>query len=481
MNTAFGCPATTTSSSPFDGLPARAGREHGTDFEVELSIGGQTLIHDHLDLPSTSPSNAVIMAALTPWLPAAQHTVRVRFENGHYQRKIAIHDVRLSASAGADANGDGTTNWVADRIHALNNLSAAPPSDVLADGTIAAKVSPHSIEGRARHLLSFSNSQGLTPVALPHQRWALELPLDPEAPVAIDCVFENGALTKSAAVTWVPFNLLTEGDIHLRPGDQLRLAAATPEALANVAEPGFAAGQGTITVTDPTGSVSLMENIPLSGPGSALIHTFDLPGTYQLQGAYEQGGHTVSATVEVRVLDTTLGTLPSLMVGAPRSWTLPPLPSGLTLEFDQRIKMLNRTGDSETGMTYSLQAERAGPALLAVRVEQTGALLHTVSLPVLRLSKGATAGAHIVETFPNGEQIVEFPFVLPGITDDMRIEIEIFTGQTTTLDGGKLLALTAADFDQHGIARARFLMPPGSTNCHRTRIYQGDQLIDYIH
>ncbi len=63
----------------------------------------------------------------------------------------------------------------------------------------------------------------------------------------------------------------------------------------------------------------------------------------------------------------------------------------------------------------------------------------------------------------------------PGLS----LVLEIFASGVTFDDGTRTKALTAADFDENGLCRVRFVKARGvvSSVCHRTRIYQNGTLI----
>jgi hypothetical protein len=85
----------------------------------------------------------------------------------------------------------------------------------------------------------------------------------------------------------------------------------------------------------------------------------------------------------------------------------------------------------------------------------------------------------VIERLPDGSQLIEMATVLSSVPSHILVRFEIFVGGITFDDGTIVKELTAADFNQLGEARVRFIRPASAQTsvCHRTKIYQGGVMI----
>ena len=62
---------------------------------------------------------------------------------------------------------------------------------------------------------------------------------------------------------------------------------------------------------------------------------------------------------------------------------------------------------------------------------------------------------------------------------NVTVEVSVIVGGMMLDDGRIYRELTAADFDELGQYRLRFIMPAGAqtANCHRIRVLQGTALV----
>jgi hypothetical protein len=101
--------------------------------------------------------------------------------------------------------------------------------------------------------------------------------------------------------------------------------------------------------------------------------------------------------------------------------------------------------------------------------------------PVLDSAKvSAIQGDHgtyfkVVETFADGSRMTEVRLQLGYVPSDLVVQLHIFVGGVTFLDGTLNKTLTAADFNELGVCTYRLIQSAESrtSTCHTTRIYQG--------
>ena len=86
---------------------------------------------------------------------------------------------------------------------------------------------------------------------------------------------------------------------------------------------------------------------------------------------------------------------------------------------------------------------------------------------------------HVVQTYPDGSQLVELSLLLGAVPPGTSVQLKIFVSGVTFEDGTRTKTLQSGDFDENGHVTVRFIKARGVTSsvCHRTYIYQDGQNI----
>ena len=432
-------------------ISAVRGLRHGDRWDLEILVDGRRATRRTERFAS---GEVLPFMALSPWLSPGVHRFELRVHNAHSGRRLAVHGLRVAAAAGPDADGDGTPDWVEARTRRRNRV--VPVSGSL--------VSPAFVEGVAADLSRATNSFGLAMRPAPDDGWYMDVPLNPGRPARGEVALAGGLVRETLEIAWQPFDLLAAQPLTIRRGDAL-LLAATPQ--------GEAEGQVAITWNQRRFQ---------KRAGQTVTARFEEPGQHRLTGRFIRGDLVASGAVTVTVVDYEPAPAPVLLRGEAQVWTTPGPPASVALEWDADLEAwpFDPAGGEQP---WILRGNEPGPHLGAARLEgEAGRVLHTIGVEVVTFHKGDDTGVRYAGVYPDGSQLVEMPVHISGITDDMRVELEIFVAGVVFEDGSKTLVLTAADFDENGWATVRFIRPAWvrASVCHRTRIYKGDQLIGYI-
>jgi hypothetical protein len=81
-----------------------------------------------------------------------------------------------------------------------------------------------------------------------------------------------------------------------------------------------------------------------------------------------------------------------------------------------------------------------------------------------------TGDAIVIGTLPDGTRVVEVSYIIDGpIPDDLSIWVRLYVTDAVFANGLTWLRLTAADFDENGVARFNVYKAPGTGTpyvCH---------------
>ncbi len=439
-------------------------------WNVLVSVDGQYLQTVRYELAMGQVGTAYVY---TPWLTAGSHTIRLYLNNVSIYRSFAFTSVKLQAIEGADANSNGIPDWMENRMAAQNSIGT---------GSFAAqsRTSPFCLEGTVRYLQSTSLTTD--DVSIPVKQgvgegWYADVPLDPDAPLAVTAQFENGGKTAQKEIEWVATNLLNSGvpdnTLKIRKGDALLLTAAPENATS---------GTVAITVTLGDQTVATLE----TGVGDAEPYQFVQAGTYTVSATWQDGVNPdVTGTLTVEVAEASFAKPhPFVTLGYPREWLNPLLPAGTVVESDSRMEVVELAPPPTGGRNFRLRIDTtAEKRVMLARLNdgtQQGPILDQAIITGVGVYSGAQTGIYLLDQYSDGSSLVEMHLVLSDFPEGFRAKISIFAAGVTFEDGTLERWITAADFDAQGQLKMRFIMAAGSYTsvCHRLYIYQGDTLLE---
>jgi len=429
-------------------------------FYLVLSVDGESLGRKALNA-GFGKSGAV--TAVLPWLEPGTHRVRVYWDNARLGRSIAIQRIRLLSLQGPDNDQDGVLDWVKDHLKTACGLES-PAASASSPALIRSATSPACVEGRGGFLSMMglqAAGQQLTSQAAPGNRWYVNIPLSSDAPADLQVSYQNGGLKESAWLVWEPTDLLKATDITVRVGDALLLRCGEDSASS---EP------------DATSTIEINGVLVHHGKAAtAVAYHFNTAGEFVVKGAYfnPQGG-SASKTITVRAVSADLGPDLIAWVGKSRSWDCPAFSSPVVLDADSRLT-LSAVEVSGTSRRFPLMTDEAEPRFIAARVGQNGPILDVLKVDGFRLFSGLETDYHIVQTYPDGTDLIEMGLVASPLPQPLAVEIKLIVGGVVFEDGTVLNTWTAPDFNPLGEAVVHFLRPAMARTaaCHSLSAWQG--------
>lgn len=287
---------------------------------------------------------------------------------------------------------------------------------------------------------------------LPNFGFAVNVDL-PQAGAPCNVVFSDGVSAVTSSVCWAACSVGAVTNLTIRTGDSVKFACTEQ-------------GEATFTVERyDSGSWDVESSLVSSSP---VIHSFTNAGTYR-----------VSATVDGISQDRTLVEVISssfpqdallTSLGEERTIECPGLDDRCSLEADEMLKATVPAEDAVSPLTVTASLE--GDYAVVTRLPDDGAICDSMRVTPVHPDNGQRCT--VVETYPDGTELVEVRLWLSHIEPDMEVECTVFVSGVLTEDGTISKTFTAEDFDDSGTVAMRFIRSPGviTSVCHRTYIYQ---------
>ena len=409
--------------------------------DFHLKLNGKHLAYKTITI---LPDGTSTLAVLTPWLQAGQtYNLELFVDNSYNWRRVSINQLQVLAAGGTDSNENNIPDWTEIRVNDLNGLDTV--------GTIHSKTSPAVLEGKAQHLgLVTTNAPAL--IAAPNGRFFTEVPLAAASATELSFTFENNALQQNAAVHWLPTNLKTETSITIREGDSLLLTAFDDAEHASLESYSYSVSGATMNNTSDQPTVQL----------------FATPGNYNINTTHTAADGTTSTTATtINVLAKVTIDPPVCIVGYPRTWTPPALPSGATLILDSEIE----TSSGGTANSYTIATSTPLNQALVVR-SSTGQILGASEVKSASVRSSDQTGPLAVENYLT-YQIVEMAVVVYGDIGNAEIQCQIIIGGVTYTDGNTVRNLTATSFNSWNEHILIYNKPRvAHSNCHKFNVRQ---------
>jgi hypothetical protein len=405
------------------------------------------------------------VSAFLPVLPAGDHTIRLYWENVHSRLAVKLNTLQLQSLGGPDNNGNGVKDWIEASISAMAGV----------DSVTESYVSPVCLEGPARYV-PFMNIVDAASSRVAHAqsagpRWYANLPLADDGITTATASFQSGALELPVRVKWRPYNLLDHNGATLviRKGDSLRLTCIDPaRAMANREE--ARGGRFALNVSGTHYN---------SSDTRPLVITFNQAGTINVNGTYRRGFRTVSAAINVQVIDGAFPEeSPACLVGRQREWSFEGMPGQVVYEVDDTVEMqvlgISPTTNSQHSTTVSLKAnDTNGEHVMLARLYEGGPILDSTRLTPFWVQNATDGYFWTVERYEDSE-LWEVNSVVKNLPDSVDLQIKVIVGGVTLDDYTLERWLTVADYDVTGTYAFRLFHPndhKGST-CHTFKAYQ---------
>ncbi len=418
-------------------------------YEIVFSADGKTIQRAIVNVPPNTQGRAKI---LSPWLAAGSHTLRVFIDNSYHFRRVTVDQLEILAARGPDANSNGTPDWIDLRLAKYNSLEAP----------VGSLTSPVCLEGKAKWS-DLSTINGTTVQAAPDDRWYADVPLNATQPTQITASLENGGLTDTRQINWLPSNLLTTASLVIRLGDSLKLSAFT----------GITGTSGeTVGITVEGQTTTITADQPL-------VHTFTTPGSIPIQVTHSLGGNLTTATATINVVGAPVIESPVCVVGALRELEIPALPGCVTLQLDSGLVIRDTVTLPDGSTRYTLNLPTLGDLPAVTRIGTNGPILGSIPFRMMRLRTTALTGVFVGGQVDSSTVDIHMPVIVDGLYAGTKIDFKIFLGGVTFDDGTILKSLTMpSSFNANGESLLHFYKTDVSGSiCHRIDIFQGVQKI----
>jgi hypothetical protein len=397
-------------------------------------------------------------SVISPWLVPGTYTLAILHDNYRAALQLRIDSLLVLRLAGPDADGNGSPDWLDRRLAADNRLTRVPATSLTSPACIEG-ITDLGVDGQG--ISSSVPGMALTVDGVPlaaevsvDSSFYANVPLSEGGPVSLNASFQSGALSEVHSISWMPADLNTLETLHIRQGDSLRLVASKKTG-----------GNGPSS-TFGTYSVSL-DGTLLTNDHSHTIHvpdrpfkaTFDIPGVHTLLVTYQ--GNRPPRSVTLHVHAASFG--PALSVGAfvAREWTPDSLEPLLAVEPDSRLSWDETTSEGSP-RSFLVTTSEAGQRHVLARMpgDVTGA-------PSAIVARGTVNGfylayidetgdAQLIHRYPDGTSLMRGSIVAVGLPPDVYIRLSTYFQGTLFTNGSNTLWLTAADFDQNGVANIYF-------------------------
>jgi hypothetical protein len=410
------------------------------------------------------PANSTF-SWMTRWLEPGKHRVVIDNRNVRREVQLAISSVKLLKIAGDDLDGNQLPDWMEKLFRDRNGVDGIPQGEV-----IASSVSPMFLEGYARTAESTGlTTDGLVTLVKPGvgNKWFADVPLKQDGETGVSVSFEGSSIRKDLRLRWDALDPFVAPErFDLRVGDTLKLSVPKSGALGENATCQFTVG-GKEIYSGPVGGVAFMT---AQEPGEHLV-------TARVAGAAGESTHEF--TVVAHAAD--FGATYHLAAREPRIWNLPGIAPSLSLDHESQLSLVD-TGEPKEGrcVRANWDSTRTGPTRVLARLWPQGPVASATSVNVFRLVDATESGdANVVAVLPDGTRVVELAYLIEGeIPKDFSLWIDFYVTDAVFEDGSTRYHLTAADFDEQGMARLKIFKAPGEGMayvCHWNHLNQDEE------
>jgi hypothetical protein len=131
----------------------------------------------------------------------------------------------------------------------------------------------------------------------------------------------------------------------------------------------------------------------------------------------------------------------------------------------------------------TLGADANEPRSVIARLRTNGPVLDSIQVSGFDVWAGDQAYTRVLQTYPDGSQLVEMLVVSSPVETNVTFVIEPIVSGVMFDDGTMLKTLTPASFDALGQCRVRFIRPASAMTsvCNSIKTYQGNYQLGYLH
>ncbi|WP_176014997.1 right-handed parallel beta-helix repeat-containing protein [Victivallis sp. Marseille-Q1083] len=407
---------------------------------------------------------------LLPVLSTGSHTVKLRWDNVYRLTSLQINALKLKTIGGADTDGNGLPDWVDTRLENMAQVTI-PTSSLVSplclEGGNAFDLDGISISG-------YYNPNNSTPapaiIRAVNNHWYGDVPLNPTSVTGLTLTIrmQDGFKVINGSVKWDALNLAITPDMTIRKNDELKLSATSPNGIT---------GAIKIVVDGNTYNLTAGQN---------RVHKFDTAGTYDVVATITPAaGAPETYHTSIKVMEGKFNGVPLSVNYNGRTWFNPDMSEDAFIEADSNVEFSTNAGGYDgRGFRIYLKPKDDNVAYLTSRLYEGGPILDSTHTRRMFYATQQDEGyVKWLETYPDGSRLIEGYVVLNEVPADIMLKISLIAPNIVFQDGTRQKILTAADFNENGIAHYNILLPPNSTNaaCHEIRFYQGGEYLSTIY
>ena len=239
-----------------------------------------------------------------------------------------------------------------------------------------------------------------------------------------------------------------------------------------VSAPAGAGGYGVTSLT-----LRHLITHPSAQSTTSYIYLFDTPGAQNFTATWQSadGTTTLTSPLAVTVLDATFGNGLDVMAWNERDWILPGIGSDILVQADDSLAWAETTVENATDRTFTVDIYEAATRHTLARLPGGGAILARGDVRGFYIATvDETADAAMVTQYADGTYLMRMTYIADNLPANARIHIRTYYQGTTFLNGGNTLDLTAADFDENGIATIYMEWADGTSQprmCHYLDVF----------
>jgi len=431
------------------------------DFDLSLLVDGVEVSRLLASAPYGVGGTAFFFL---PALSPGGHDFRMVWHNWAVNTFLSVKDLRFVNFNGPDADGNGVADWRDSRNCAIVGFDEPP---------IESLVSPLCVEGHAawRDVLEVEARYADTnaffaAVKTIGDSFYADVHLATNG--ATEVVFVDCAATDSFAVVWKDLDVFdgsySTNALMIRAGDSLKIA-------------GCGSGESAVSVSVAShgGDWCLVTNWTQF---ASTPYCFEDEGQYLVSvSATNQSFGAIEGYAHIEVVKSRFPKRnPAVMRDREFSMSCPDLDSRTLLEHDVSLRVSSETNAADfVSLTLSTCADR--DLGLVSRLCAGGAVCDAIQVTPVWADNGTYY--HVVQTYPDGSQLVEVSLLLGAVPPGTSVQLKIFVSGVTFEDGTRTKTFSEDDFDENGHVTVRFVKARGVTSsvCHRTYIYQDGESI----
>ncbi|HEX7261644.1 MAG TPA: hypothetical protein VF258_07495, partial [Luteolibacter sp.] len=324
---------------------------------------------------------------------------------------------------------------------------------------------PVCIEGVTSHFPGLALTAAGNPLTVTesiNSSFFADVPLSASAATTLNASFQSASVSETHNITWAATNLCQHAALDIRQGDSLRLDAWTGDS-----------PSGTFTVSLNGTLLADNQSNTTHTSGQPFVSTFGISGTHTLVATLSD---QTTRTVTLRVHNANFGPSLSVRCRSYRDWIPTTLGATHVVQADSRIVWQEITTGSNP-RRFRVTPNEAVNRHVVARLPETvsgapGAILARGTVNAFYLASiDETADPAVVTTYPDGTVLMSGTFVAVNLPPDILIRLKTLYQGTVFANGSNIMWLSAAEFDENGIATVYYERMGGGYMCTYVDIY----------